>query len=167
MNLLRKISFLTMAIAISQQVLALPDDTRQPLDIQADEASFDQQTGEAIYKGNVYITQGTIQIEAEYLKITTDVQTQQFNKLEAKGKPAKFSQQVDLDGNMVISQGNQINYSTTSGKLEITGDGYLNQTDNKVSADYILYMVNTGAFEASKKDTGRVSMTLQPQTEEN
>ncbi|MGR0279560.1 lipopolysaccharide transport periplasmic protein LptA [Marinomonas dokdonensis] len=166
MNLLLKISSMFMAAAISQQTLALPDDTRQPLDIQADEASFDQQTGEAIYTGNVFITQGSIQIEADYLKINTDLATQQFNKLEAKGKPAKFSQQIDLEGNMVISQGNQIHYSTTLGRLEITGDGYLNQTDNKVSADYILYMVNTGAFEASKKGTGRVTMTLQPQTEE-
>ena len=164
MNLRLKISALLITAAISQPTFALPDDTSQPLDIQADEASFDQQTGEAIYQGNVFITQGTIQIEADYLKITTDTQTQQFSSLEAKGKPAKFSQQVDLDGNMVISQGQQIHYSTTTGKLEIHGDGYLNQVDNKVSADYILYMVNTGAFEASKKDTGRVFMTLQPQT---
>ncbi|GAB3476273.1 lipopolysaccharide transport periplasmic protein LptA [Marinomonas epiphytica] len=163
MNQLAKLTLFLASCCLTSLATALPSDTEQPLEIQADEASFNQTTGEAIYKGNVLITQGTIEIEAEYLKISTNPQTQKFNKLKAKGSPAKFSQQIDEAGNMVISQGDNIDYSTLEAKLEISGNGYLNRIDNKVSADYILYMVNSGAFQANKTDTGRVSMTLQPQ----
>ncbi|ETI61617.1 lipopolysaccharide transport periplasmic protein LptA [Marinomonas profundimaris] len=158
---------LLFAIAfIGQQAYALPDDASKPLEIQADEASFDQNTGEAIYKGNVFIKQGSIEIQAQYLKVTTDANTRRFSNLEASGKPAKFSQQIDWSGNIVISKGDEIHYSTSESKLEIIGNGYLSRMNNSITADYILYMINDGTFSAEKKDSGRVSMTLQPQAPE-
>ena len=160
------INFTTLvALALmTQYANALPNDVEKPLEIQADEASFDQNTGEAIYKGNVFIKQGSIEIQAEYLKVSTNTTTRQFSSLEASGNPAKFSQQVDWSGNIVISKGNEIRYTTEDSKLEIIGNGYLSRMDNTISADHILYMIDEGTFSAEKKDTGRVSMTLQPQT---
>ena len=165
MKHLINISALLTSALLSQYTYALPDDINKPIEIQADEASFDQNTGEAIYKGNVFIKQGSIEIQAQYLKVTTDATTKKFSNLEALGQPAKFSQQVDWSGNIVISKGNEIHYSTQESKLEIMGDGYLSRMDNSISADYILYMVEDGTFNAEKKDSGRVSMTLQPQTD--
>ena len=159
-----KISGLITVMALSQHSLALPNDIEKPLEIQADEASFDQNTGQAIYKGNVFVKQGSIEIQAQYLKVTSDPETQQFSSLEASGSPAKFSQQVDWSGNIVISKGNEIHYTTDESKLEIIGEGYLSRMQNSISADYILYMIKDGTFSAEKKDSGRVSMTLQPQT---
>lgn len=63
---------------------------------------------------------------------------------------------------MMISQGDRVNYAVSSAKLEIFGHGYLNRMDDKITADYILYHLDTGAFNAQKKGSGRVSMTLQP-----
>ncbi|WP_111638983.1 lipopolysaccharide transport periplasmic protein LptA [Marinomonas shanghaiensis] len=160
------ISLLVASAFIGQYAHALPDDINKPLEIQADEASFNQNTGEAIYKGNVFVKQGTIEIQAQYLKVSTNVNTRKFSSLEATGKPAKFSQQIDWSGNIVISKGNKINYLTTESKLEIIGDGYLSRMQNSITADYILYMINDGTFSAEKKDSGRVNMTLQPQAPE-
>lgn len=153
-------------IILNQSAFALPDDVNMPLEIQADEASFNQNSGEAIYQGNVFVKQGTIEIQADYLKVTTNPETRTFSQLKATGKPAKFSQQIDWSGNIVISQGNQIHYSTSDSKLEILGEGYLSRMQNSITADYILYKIQDGTFSAEKKDTGRVSMTLQPQTPE-
>lgn len=149
---------------IGSDVYALPDDMNKPLEIQADEASFDQNAGIAIYKGNVFVKQGSIEIQAEFLKVSTDATTRQFNSLEASGTPAKFSQQIDWNGNIVISKGNEILYSADESKLEIIENGYLSRMENTITADYILYMIEDGTFSAERKDTGRVSMTLQPQT---
>ena len=157
------VSVLLTSALIGQYAYALPEDTTKPLEIQADEASFDQNSGEAIYKGNVFVKQGTIEIQAQYLKVTTDAKTRKFSSLEATGKPAKFSQQIDWSGNIVISKGNEIHYLTSESKLEIIGDGYLSRMQNSITADYILYMIDDGTFSAEKKDSGRVSMTLQPQ----
>ncbi|BFM48005.1 lipopolysaccharide transport periplasmic protein LptA [Marinomonas sp. THO17] len=164
MKQLTKLSGLITLITLSQYSLALPNDIEKPLEIQADEASFDQNTGQAIYKGNVIVKQGSIEIQAQYLKVMSNPETRQFSSLEASGTPAKFSQQIDWSGNIVISKGNEIHYSTDEGKLEIIGEGYLSRMQNSISADYILYMINDGTFSAEKKDSGRVSMTLQPQT---
>ncbi|WP_394179758.1 lipopolysaccharide transport periplasmic protein LptA [Marinomonas posidonica] len=158
-----KTTGLITLFALSQYALALPNDIEKPLEIQADEASFDQNTGQAIYKGNVFVKQGSIEIQAQYLKVTSDPTTQRFSSLEASGKPAKFSQQIDWSGNIVISKGNEIHYATDESKLEIIGDGYLSRMQNSISADYILYMIQDGTFTAEKKDQGRVTMTLKPQ----
>lgn len=166
MKLFVNISAFIAVAVLSSQTFALPEDMNQPLEIQADEASFDQTSGEAIYKGNVLVKQGTIEIQAQYLKVSTDLDSRAFSRLEATGKPAKFSQQVDWNGNMVISQGNEIRYSTNNSTLEIMGDGYLSRMKNSITADYILYMIADGTFSAEKKTTGRVFMTLQPQASE-
>lgn len=165
MKHLINISALATSALLSQYTYALPDDINKPIEIQADEASFNQNTGEAIYKGNVFIKQGSIEIQAQYLRVSTDSTSNQFSNLEALGQPAQFSQQIDWSGNIVISKGNEIHYSTSESKLEIIGDGYLSRMDNSIAADYILYMVEDGTFNAEKKDTGRVSMTLQPKTD--
>jgi len=166
MKQLINFSILLTSALIGQHAYALPDDTNQPLEIQADEAAFDQNSGEAIYKGNVFVKQGSIEIQAQYLKVTTDASTRKFSNLEASGEPAKFSQQIDWSGNIVISKGNEIHYSTTESKLEITGNGYLSRMKNSITADYILYMIDDGTFSAEKTDSGRVFMTLQPQPAE-
>ncbi|NVK72836.1 lipopolysaccharide transport periplasmic protein LptA [Marinomonas sp. CT5] len=158
------LSVLITSVLFAQYTYALPDDINKPLEVQADEAMFDQNSGEAIYKGNVFVKQGSIEIHADYLKITTDTQTKKFSSIKATGKPAKFSQQIDWSGNFVISKGDSINYSTTESKLEIFGNGNLTRMQNSISADYILYMIQDGTFTAEKKDSGRVKMTLQPQT---
>ncbi|MEO9274102.1 lipopolysaccharide transport periplasmic protein LptA [Marinomonas sp. 5E14-1] len=161
MKHLINICALLISALLSQYTYALPDDINKPIEVQADEVSFNQNTGEAIYKGNVFIKQGSIEIQAQYLKVVTDVKTKKFNRLEALGEPAKFSQQINLTGNTVTSKGNKIHYSITQSKLEIIGNGQLSKLNNSISADYILYTIDDGAFSAEKKGTGRVSMTLQ------
>ena len=148
---------------LSSQLLALEDDLQQPLQIAADKAYFDQNTGTAIYEGNVIAKQGSINIEASYLKVTSNTETNQFNQLDATGTPAKFSQQVDINGNMMISHGDTILYRTTDALLEITGNSYVKRIGDEISADYIQYAIDKGTFVAEKKNTGRVTMTLQPQ----
>ncbi|WP_421853023.1 lipopolysaccharide transport periplasmic protein LptA [Marinomonas sp.] len=160
-------SVLVTSAMFAHYSYALPDDINKPLEVQADEAQFDQNSGEAIYKGNVFVKQGSIEIHAEYLKISTDANTRKFSSLEATGTPAKFSQQIDWSGNIVISKGNEIHYSTSESKLEIFGKGFLSRMQNSITADYILYMIQDGTFSAEKKDSGRVTMTLQPQAPES
>lgn len=158
-----KVYALLASLFISQYALALPDDTSKPLQIQSNQAHFDQKTGEATYTGDVFVKQGTIEIQAQYLKVTTDPKTRKFSQLFATGNPAKFSQQVDWQGNMMISRGDKVIYKTTDSEVEIFGHGYLNRMDDKITADYIIYHINNGTFSAEKKGSGRVSMTLQPQ----
>lgn len=166
MKQLISVGALLASFVASHNGYALPDDINQPLEIQADEAMFDQNSGEAIYKGNVFVKQGTIEIQAQYLRVSSNPQTRQFSSLQAKGEPAIFSQQIDWSGNMVISKGNEIQYLTDESKLEITGNGYISRMQNAITADYIQYNITSGTFTAERKGSGRVMMTLQPQLQE-
>ncbi len=163
MKQLNKICTLLVSLFISQYDLALPRDKTKPIKIQTDQAYFDQKTEQATYSGNVLVTQGSIKIQAQYLKITTDPKTHKFSELIVTGNPAKFSQHIDLQNNMMISQGDKIIYKTTQSKIEIFGHGYLNHMNDKLTADHIIYNINNGTFNASKKGSNRVSIKLQPQ----
>jgi lipopolysaccharide export system protein LptA len=166
MKPISKILALTTGLFISLNGFALEDDLQKPLQIEADKAFFDQNAGIAIYEGNVIAKQGSIHIEASYLKVTTDTTTNQFNRLDATGMPAKFSQQVDLEGNMMESHGDTILYRTTDAMLELSGTSYVKRIGDEIRADYIQYNIDAGTFRAEKQTTGRVTMTLQPQSQE-
>ncbi|WP_191603066.1 lipopolysaccharide transport periplasmic protein LptA [Marinomonas algicola] len=145
---------------------ALDNDLQSPLNIAADKAYFDQGSGIAIYEGNVTVKQGSIFIQADYLKVTSSTDTNQFRQLDATGSPAKFSQQIDEDGNHIISHGDKIRYQTTDATLELSGQSYVKLKGDEINADFIQYMIDKGTFTARRDDSGRVNMTLLPQTQE-
>lgn len=162
-----KVSFTSLALLASMTAYALPSDQRQPINIEADQAFFDQQKGEANYEGNVVATQGTIVIKAEQLSIVTDTQTGDLKALHATGTPSNFSQQIDASGRMMNARGNTLDYDVTIGQLEIHDSGYLKRGEDEISADYILYLLNNATFKAENRGTGRVNMTLQPSITES
>lgn len=157
-----KISFAAVALVASFATMALPTDQRQPINIEADSAVFDQPQGQASYSGNVIVKQGSITIEAEELAIFTDPNTGDFKALHAEGTPSRFSQQIDESGSMMRATGNRLEYDVTLGQLEIHDNGYLQRGDDEISADYIHYMLNDSTFKAENRGNGRVNMTLQP-----
>lgn len=123
---------------------------------------MDQKAGTAIYEGSVLVRQGTIEIEADYLKIFSDPTSGELKRLEAKGTPSKFRQQLDETGAMIISEGDALEYDTVASKLELNGDSYLKRDLDEIDAEYILYMLNDETFRAENRGQGRVNMTLQP-----
>ncbi|MEB0151312.1 LptA/OstA family protein, partial [Pseudomonas sp. CCC2.2] len=54
----------------SASAWALPNDNKQPIRIQADEAQLDDKQGVATYKGDVIITQGSMKITGNTVTIT-------------------------------------------------------------------------------------------------
>ncbi|MCZ7019093.1 LptA/OstA family protein, partial [Salmonella enterica] len=49
---------------------ALPNDSQQPIHIQADDAQLDDKQGIATYKGDVIITQGSMKITGNTVTLT-------------------------------------------------------------------------------------------------
>jgi len=155
------------SIILSFSLFALPDDFQQKLEIEADRVYLNKKVGNAIYEGNVIVKQGSILIEAERLTMMSSKNAQQYDLIYAKGseiKDAKFSQQIDEQGNMVSGQGMQIFYNTTSGTLEVRS-GLIKRANDEITADFIKYMMKENVFEAKQENGGRVSMTLQPQSD--
>ena len=58
-------------LTFSVNVVALTSDANQPIHIQADAAVMDDANGSSVYRGNVIIEQGTLQIKADEVEIIT------------------------------------------------------------------------------------------------
>ena len=158
---------LCAAIFASTLVQALPSDTEQPINVSADKAFMNKKSGVATYEGDVIVKQGSIEIEANLLKIFSDPETGELQRLEAEGTPSKFRQQIDESGALIVSEGDTLLYDTTAGKLEVNGNSYLKRDLDEIDAEYILYMLNDETFRAENRGQGRVNMTLQPSTTES
>lgn len=168
MNKIVKLLILAGCIASTSTSYALPEDYQEIIDIEADSAFIDNEKGNAIYIGNVKVSQGSILISAEKLTITSSKISKKYDKIYAKGtedNPANFSQQVDIEGNMIISRGTKIFYDSSLSILEVEGDGYIKRGEDEITADFIRYDMTQSSFEAKRNKSGRVSMTLQPQSD--
>ena len=162
-----KIALTAAILSLSSSVvMALPDDLNQPINIEADKAFFDQKEGSANYSGNVVVTQGSIRIEAELLKIKTNPSTGEFQSLSAEGTPSSFAQQLNEEGKQMKANGDMLNYDVQKGQLEIHKNGYLQRGDDEISADFIRYLMKNETFKAENRGSGRVNMTLQPTSSE-
>ena len=58
---------LLLLLAYHSLAIALPNDREQPISLSADNATYNEKTGVAIYSGKVEIKQGSLLIKAEQI----------------------------------------------------------------------------------------------------
>ena len=68
-------------------VQALSTDSQQPIEIEADFAELDDQEGRTIYVGNVIVTQGSIKMTGDKLKVLFD-ENRDLEHAHMEGRPA-------------------------------------------------------------------------------
>ena len=154
--------------------LALEDDRDQPVQINADEAIIDEKTREAIYTGNVTLTQGSLTIKAVKLTIYTGEEGR-VDRVRAVGNLAQLTQIPEPGKPKVIAKAKVIDYLVVTDEVILTTDAIVIQGDNLFEGQVIKYDVikqriyasgaNTNApGSASDGDTKktRVKMILQP-----
>ncbi len=100
------LSLLALILA-APQALALKSDTQQPVYINSDTQQVDMKSNQVIFNGDVSLKQGSINIDADKIVVTRDQKTETINKIQAFGKPAKFSQLMD-DGKTISAQANEL-----------------------------------------------------------
>ncbi|WP_373753299.1 lipopolysaccharide transport periplasmic protein LptA, partial [Neisseria weixii] len=107
------------ALMISAPAFALQSDSRQPIQIEADQGSLDQANQTTTFSGNVIIKQGTLNINAANVTVSRNDKGEQLMK--ANGSPVRFSQQLDSNKGTVNGQGNQVEYASATGLVTLTG----------------------------------------------
>ncbi|WP_415896734.1 lipopolysaccharide transport periplasmic protein LptA [Neptuniibacter sp. QD57_21] len=159
-------TLVALGVLASNIVFALPDDQDKPIYITADSASINDTTGITTYKGNVIIKQGSLLIEAAHVdmhRANGDV-----DKLIAKGSPAHFRQQQEVNGNFTDAWGRHMVYMVNKKELTITQNAKVIQAKDTFTGTKIVYDLNKsivnafGSTSANSKDKGRVNMVIQP-----
>lgn len=139
---------------------ALSSDKDQPVSIEADSVDIDEGTETAIYRGNVILIQGSINLNANRV-VVHNFQSDSA-RIVATGNQVKFSQKQDGNGQLIKGQANQAEYGINSARLELTGKASLVKGKNTFRNDKIIYDREKAIVKAgtSAKGKERVKITI-------
>lgn len=155
-----------LALALSLAAMgahALKEDRDQPVRIQANQAEQDDKHGVTTYRGNVVITQGSIRMIADEVKIFSE--NGEVVRLDARGKPAVLSQKPAPDKDLVWARGMTVRYHLNEEHLELIDQASLEQEGSTVTSDHIDYYIQDRLVKAASHDENsqqRVEVVLPP-----
>lgn len=138
-------SLVTLNVVLSFNVLAANKDLSQDIMISADRQGADLKSKTSIYFDNVVISQGSLTIYADLVKISANENEAKTYLL--KGEPAKLKQTLK-DGSEIFLEAKVITYQPESSLITIQGDAKLQQLKNKIVADEIIYRITTEQLNA-------------------
>jgi len=146
----------------STPLWALSSDKDKPVEIEANSFKLDDAKKVTIYSGNVVITQGSLEIQAD--KVTIYGTRGQLNKIIATGNPAKLKQQPDGDEEIIRGKASRFEYIASKATLVLTDNATLWQGGSTFSSDRIIYDSKHAIVKAGDKSSGstRVKVTLEP-----
>lgn len=125
-------------------------DTNQPVEVTADNLSVDQDTGTAIFTGNVLIGQGEMRLSAAKVLVVYRQGGDGIQRLEATGG-------VTLVSGPDAAEAERADYNIDDGTIVMTGNVLLAQGKSALSADRMSVRLSDGTAQMS----GRVKTILQ------
>lgn len=140
---------------------ALSDDRNQPMYVEADRASIDDKRGISVYRGNVKITQGTLQLTAT--ELTVESHNGDIVKAIATGQPATYRQRPDGKDQDVEAESLRMEYFAQEQKIILLDKAHVRQAGDTFSSDKIHYDIAKDIVNAGDGAPGdRVHITIQP-----
>ena len=148
----------------SVNTFANKTDIEQEISIKSDRQSGDLKNKTVDYVDNVVITQGTLSIKADLVKIFRTKNASNVDTGDtylAKGNPAIFQQTLD-DGSIITLEANKITYQPSLFLIKISGNAKVTQASSEVSGSEITYNIATERLDAISHSNEQVTTILQP-----
>ncbi len=163
--MIKKVAILCALLAAGS-VLAedAPQTEPQPIYIESDSLDIDDTKGISIYRGNVRFRQGSASLSADVVKVYAK-QRQDVEKIIAEGKPARFEQKAEKEGEQDSSgEANLIEYHAAESLVVLDGNARFQQGENVFAGNRVEYQSDTKVVRAGKSvaDEGRVQIVIQP-----
>ena len=143
-----------MPMAAAAQSLAFgssPTTRNQPVDITSDTLDIDQNTGRAVFRGNVLVIQGDMRLSATMVEVTYSEARDKIELVEATGDVLLVSGPDAAESQKAV-------YTPESGFVTMTGDGMLTQGQNAMSSEKMTVDLVKGTAQL----IGRVRTILVP-----
>lgn len=163
---MRFIPFLATAL-ITGMVCALPAGAQQiafnglkadrnaPVEVTSDTLNVDQQTGTAVFNGNVLVIQGGMRMKAQTITVTYDqADRTRINTMNATGGVTLVSPNEAAEGKNAV-------YDVPAGQVVMTGDVVVTQGTSVMSGQKLTVNLTNGTGQMD----GRVRTILQPRQE--
>lgn len=148
-------------LAIASPALAKSTDRNQPMDIGAAHAdALLTDDGDAKLSGNVVITQGTLNVNADDAVVSR--KGGEIESVTLTGAPATLSQ-INDNGERMTAKAAKIVYNTITEIIVMTGGVVVNQPRGNLRGEMIKYDLTTGRLDGGGGG-GRIQMRIQPKS---
>jgi lipopolysaccharide export system protein LptA len=144
-------------------------DREKPVNLEADRMDLDDAKKEAIFTGNVTLTQGTMVIKADRIIVKQDADGFQYGI--AHGKPAQFRQKREGYDEYIEGFSERLEYDGKADKVQMFTNARVLRGGDEVRGDYISYnavtefyqVIGGGKSAATPGDPhGRIHAVIQP-----
>lgn len=139
-----------MAQGASVAFGTIAQDTSLPVEVSSDELSVDQETGTAIFTGNVVIGQGNMRLSAARVLVVYRADADGIAKMEASGG-------VTLVSGRDAAEAQRADYSIDDGTIVMRGNVLLAQGASALSADTMTIRLRDGTARMSGNVRTRIS----------
>jgi lipopolysaccharide export system protein LptA len=155
----RLLLFLMMALWVAPVWCAQQDIApRGPIDITAARLDVDEQSGKAVFSGQVVVKQGDMTVYAEKIVVYRAGTSEQIEKIEASGGVRV----VQLDR---VGTAQTASFFQQEEKLVLSGDARIQQGANLVSGDEIILFLRDNRSLVKSGEDGRVRAVFFPEQE--
>ena len=170
-DLLRVMAVLALALGICTPFAARSEraDRDQPVNLEADRVDLDDAKKEAVFVGNVTLTQGTLVIKADKIIVKQDAEGFQYGI--AYGNPAHFRQKREGTDEYIDGFAERLEYDGKADKMQMFTNARIQRGGDEVRGDYISYNAVTEFFQVigggksaatATNPQGRVRAIIQP-----
>lgn len=150
-----------LGMLIAGPALAKSTDRNQPMDIGAAHAdAILTDDGDARLSGDVVITQGTLNVNADDAVVSR--KGGDIESVTLTGAPATLSQ-INDNGERMTAKAAKIVYNTITEIIVMTGGVVVNQPRGNLRGEMIKYDLTTGRLDGGGGG-GRVQMRILPKT---
>jgi lipopolysaccharide export system protein LptA len=174
-DLLRVLKVLVLAAGITTPFSASAErtDRDQPVNLEADRVDLDDAKKEAVFVGNVTLTQGTLVIKADKINVKQDAEGFQYGI--AYGNPAHFRQKREGTDEYIDGFAERLEYDGKADKMQMFTNARIQRGGDEVRGDYISYNAVTEFFQVigggksaatAANPQGRVRAVIQPKPKE-
>jgi lipopolysaccharide export system protein LptA len=155
---------LLLALAVAASAWAERMDKGAPIQIYARTIEIDQRTGIAVYRGDVTMTDGTITLKADTVRVYT--QNGQIEVFKAFGKPVDVESRDPVTHQVTRAKAERAIYYASTQKLDMFDNVQLFKQDSELRCAELHYDMLSQQFLAKGdgSDRGRCYVLFQPQS---
>jgi lipopolysaccharide export system protein LptA len=164
---MRTLAFFLLLAVLASAATAEKADREKEIQVLADRLTADDNKREAVYEGNVVVTQGTLRVAAARIVVREDAEG--YRSFVATGAPVTFRQKRDKTDDWVDGEAQRAEFDDRTDLLKLLTQARLKSAQGEITGDFISYdrgrdffQVSGGAPGAPAVPGSRVKATIVP-----
>lgn len=148
------------AAAAAPTKAAAPAPGKGPIKVTARHAEFDERSKRMLYRGDVRLVTGELELSGERLELTQS--SRGLYQARVTGSPARLVQAGTGSAPALSARAQEIVYDTQAATVALSGRAVLNRGTDELTGERIRYNAATRRIQASGVNGGQVQLVIQP-----